>query len=159
MHRRGCACVGASASSRVKVQVRRQIVESGPAWVAGISTNLGREEEGWGMEISQLDPRQETTCTRSQDARVGPFCQPPPSLPWTGSGRESGIGGGSSILVLLGRVHGACCSLSLSLTWQGSSSKPFALKETGRTTAAQPLLVPKLQMVKLRHKAVGETEC
>ena len=66
---------------------------------------------------------------------------------------------GGSILVLLGRVHGACCSLSLSLTWQVSSSKPFALKEMGRTTAAQPLLVPKLQMVKLRHKTVGETEC
>ena len=35
----------------------------------------------------------------------------------------------------------------------------LALKEMGRTAVAQPLLVPKLQMVKLRHKAVGETEC
>ena len=94
VHRRGCACVGASARSRVKVQVRRQIVESGPAWVAGISTNPGREEEGWGMEISQLDPRLETTSIRNQDTQVGPCRQPPPSLPWTGSGRESGIGGG-----------------------------------------------------------------
>lgn len=32
-------------------------MESGPAWVVGISTNPGRDEEGWGMEISQLDPR------------------------------------------------------------------------------------------------------
>ena len=57
VHRWGCACVCASAHSRVKVQVRRQTVEPGPAWVVGISTNPGRDEEGWGMEISQLDPR------------------------------------------------------------------------------------------------------
>ena len=87
--------MGASARSRVKVQVQRQIVESGPAWVAGISTNPGKEEEGWGMEISQLDPRLETTSTRNQDAQVRPCRQPPPSLPWTGSGRESGIEGGA----------------------------------------------------------------
>lgn len=134
VHRRGCACVCASARSRVKVQVRKRTMESGPAWVVGIWTNPGRGEEGWGMEISQLDPRQEATCTRNQDTRVGPCRQPPPSLPWTGSGRESGIcrGRAGSISVLLGRIHGACCSLSLSLTWQGSASKPFGSERNGK---------------------------
>ena len=80
------------------MQVRKRTVESGPAWVVGIWTNPGRGEEGWGMEISQLDPRQEATCTELRTHEWDPVVNLP--LPCPGQdqeGRVEFVGGGQAV--------------------------------------------------------------